>query len=41
MVERYDGFHDLEDEDHDAGGDEEDVRLSWDSDEECIDELYT
>ena len=41
MVERYDGFHDLEDEDHDAGGDEEDVRLSWDSDEECIDELNT
>jgi hypothetical protein len=41
MVKTYDGLHDLEDEDHITVADEEDVRLFWDSDEECMDELYT
>ena len=38
----YEGFDDLEDEDHDRDAeDEEDVRRSWDPDKECIDELTT
>jgi hypothetical protein len=39
FVVAYDGFHDLEDEDHD-GDDQEDRRLSWDSDD-YIDERET
>jgi len=41
LVESYEGFDDLEDEDHDGDADEEDVRRSWDPDEECVDELLT
>ena len=39
MVDGFDGFHALEDKDHDVVNDEEDVRLSWDSDAECVDKL--
>jgi hypothetical protein len=41
LVQSYEGFDDLEDEDHDGDADEEDVRRSWDPDEECVDELLT
>jgi hypothetical protein len=41
LVQSYEGFDDLEDEDHDGDADEEDVRRSWDPDEECVDELVT
>lgn len=41
LVRSYEGFDDLEDEDHDGDADEEDVRRSWDPDEECVDELLT
>lgn len=42
LAEAFEGFDDLEDEDHDGDADEEDVRRSWDpDDEECTDELVT
>jgi hypothetical protein len=41
LVQSYEGFDDLEDEDHDGDADEGDVRRSWDPDEECVDELLT
>lgn len=42
MIDEYPEFHDLEDDDHDGDDqDEKDVRLSWDSEPEQIDELMT
>jgi hypothetical protein len=41
LVPSFEGFDDLEDEDHDGDADEEDVRRSWDPDEEFIDESLT
>ena len=42
LIEAYGEFHDLEDDDHDGDDkDEEDVRLSWDTEPEDIDEIMT
>lgn len=41
LIQSYEGFDDLEEEDHDGDADEGDVRRFWDPDEECVDELFT
>ena len=42
LIDEYPEFHDLEDDDHDGDDqDEEDVRLSWDTEPEDVDELMT